>query len=191
MALMTELEAVNIVLASIGEAPVNTLTGTLPVDVSTAAATLNEVRRKVDEEGWDFNTDYDVQTTLDGSNNVTLASTVLKCEPTYGGLDLVQRGTRLYDRKNQTYVFTQAPKLNLTHHLTWDEHPEAARAYIAARAARVFQGRWVGSPELENTAGREELQALSAFKASDSQTANHNIFDSYDMARLHRYRRRF
>ena len=32
VAASTELEAINIMLASIGEAPINTLTGTLPVD---------------------------------------------------------------------------------------------------------------------------------------------------------------
>jgi hypothetical protein len=190
--LMTELEAVNIILGSIGEAPINTLSGTLPVDVNTAVDVLKEVRRKVCEQGWNFNTEYEIQTTLNGSGEVILASNVLKCEPTYPSWDLqlTQRGTRLYDLKNHTYVFTQAPKLNIIYFLTWDELPQAAREYIAHRAARTFQGRYMGSPELENTVSREEMLANAALKAWDDQTSNHNIFNSYDMARLHLYRRR-
>ena len=47
MTATTELEAVNIMLAAIGESPVNTLTGTLPVDVKLAQTTLEEVNKEV------------------------------------------------------------------------------------------------------------------------------------------------
>ena len=43
----TELEAINIMLAAIGEAPVNKLTGTLPVDVKIAQNLLNEQSKSV------------------------------------------------------------------------------------------------------------------------------------------------
>ena len=40
VAATTELEAINIMLAAIGEAPVNSLTGQVPVDVRIAQSTL-------------------------------------------------------------------------------------------------------------------------------------------------------
>ena len=43
VAASTELECVNIMLAAIGEAPINKLTGLLPVDARTAQSTLLEV----------------------------------------------------------------------------------------------------------------------------------------------------
>ena len=42
VAATTELEAINIMLAAIAEAPINSLTGTLPVDAVTARSTLAE-----------------------------------------------------------------------------------------------------------------------------------------------------
>ena len=51
----TELEAVNSMLATIGEAPVNSITGTLPLDASLAKNTLNEINREVQSAGWHFN----------------------------------------------------------------------------------------------------------------------------------------
>ena len=39
----TELECINIMLAAIGEAPINSLIGTLPVDARIAQSTLTEV----------------------------------------------------------------------------------------------------------------------------------------------------
>ncbi len=190
--LTTELEAVNVILGTIGEAPVNSLNGTLPVDVSTAVSILKEVRRKVLEKGWHFNTDEDVQSTLDGDGKVIIAQNVLRAEATIPSwsADYVLRGTQLYDRRNKTYVFTQAPKLNLVYLLDWNELPEQARQYIMHRAARIFQNRTVGSPELESSATRDEMQAKVDLENFESDAANHNIFNSYDMARLHLYRRR-
>ena len=45
VAATTELECINIMLAAIGEAPINTLTGTLPVDAVTAQKTLAEINK--------------------------------------------------------------------------------------------------------------------------------------------------
>ena len=56
----TELESINIMLAAIGEAPVNSLTGTVPVDVRLAQSTLTEVNKEIQSEGWSFNTEIDV-----------------------------------------------------------------------------------------------------------------------------------
>ena len=55
----TELEAVNTMLAVLGEAPVNSITGTLPLDASLAKTTLSEINREVQSAGWHFNTFYD------------------------------------------------------------------------------------------------------------------------------------
>ena len=51
VAATTETEAVNIMMAAIGESPVNTLTGTLPADVVMARSTLTEVNKEVQSEG--------------------------------------------------------------------------------------------------------------------------------------------
>ena len=61
---MTELEAVNILLTTIGEAPVNTLTGNQVTDVSIANQVLNEVSREVQSQGWHFNTEQRVYTQI-------------------------------------------------------------------------------------------------------------------------------
>ena len=49
-----ELQAVNQILASVGQAPVTTLEQTNP-DVSIALDTLRQVSREVQAEGWSFN----------------------------------------------------------------------------------------------------------------------------------------
>ena len=56
----TELEAVNTMLSMIGEAPVNSLTGTLPLDATIAKNTLTEISREVQAAGWHYNTEFKV-----------------------------------------------------------------------------------------------------------------------------------
>ena len=47
----TELQAVNIMLSTIGEAPVNSITGTTTVDVSTAKNILDETSMSIQSLG--------------------------------------------------------------------------------------------------------------------------------------------
>ena len=72
VAATTELACINIMLAAIGEAPINSLVGLLPVDAVTAQSTLTEVNKSVQSEGWSFNTETDVTFTRDGSNQINL-----------------------------------------------------------------------------------------------------------------------
>ena len=66
VAATTELECINIMLAAMGESPINSLTGTLPVDARIAQSTLTEVNKSVQSEGWSFNTEIDVTLTRNG-----------------------------------------------------------------------------------------------------------------------------
>ena len=109
----SQLSAVNIILSTIGEAPVNTLVGTLPLSASIAFAALNEQANAVQLDGYWYNTDTNVTLPLDGSGNVWLAPNVAKIEVNrlrYAGKEIVMRPqlngqNQLYDRRNQTYNF--------------------------------------------------------------------------------------
>ena len=189
-ALMSDFDAVNLMLSAIGEAPVNTLSGTLPADVSLAVSILTRTRRQVLMEGWKFNTEYDVTTSLDSSNNVVISPTTLKAELTFpdGSIDPVQRGVKLYDRKNKTYVFSVAPKMNFVYLLAWADLTEQARAYIALRSARVFQAQTVGATELDGYTARDEAIARATLAESDEDASNYNIL-TRGAGRFYQYRR--
>ena len=96
IAATTELESVNIMLAAIGESPINSLTGTLPVDARLAQATLTETNKDVQSEGWSFNTEIDVTLTRDAvSKQIALSTDVLRVDPNihqHPTIDAIQRG---------------------------------------------------------------------------------------------------
>lgn len=183
----TKLEAVNVLLSCIGEAPVNSLTSGL-VDAETAETILNSVSREVQSQGWGFNTDYEREFTLDANNQIQIASDVLRidmAERRTSELDVVARGSKLYNRATNSFYFDpsiSSVKMNAVVLLTFEDLPEAARRYITIRSARIFQDRVVGSETLHAFHQRDELVALVELKDADSEVNDHNIFDNYSVA---------
>ena len=110
--LTTQLEACNVMLGYIGEAPVNSISNTseLPVSAANAVTILEETSREVQSEGWHFNTETEISLIGSaGDGKITLDEDVLQVD--HDGtedVDLVQRGRSLFDRKNNTYIFTSS-----------------------------------------------------------------------------------
>ena len=188
LATTTKLEAVNVMLGVIGESPVNALGGTSrPVSVVTAENTLNEINRQVQSLGWHFNTEHEYELLKDTSGNITLAANVLKVDAAankHTDLDLVQRGSVLYDRKNHTAVFTEDLEVTITFLLEFTEMPEQFRNYVTIKAARTFANRFLGSREIEGFALRDEIDAKATAIDADSESGDLTIFDNYDVFRV-------
>jgi len=179
--LTSQLESVNVMLGHIGESPINTLTGSLPISATTALAALNEVSKEVQSEGWHFNSEKNV-TLAPVSGRITVPSDAVQVDTDDKSLDIIQRGSVLFDRANNTTTFTKSIKVNLLRLLDWDSLPEEARRYITLRASRIFQGRTVGSRELEALIARDEYQARARLEESDYGSSDRTIFDNYDVA---------
>ena len=183
-ALTSKLEAVNSMLGHIGESPVNSIsdTNSLPISAVTATTVLDEVSREVQAEGWHFNTEESVliSPALDGT--ITLDDDIIEIDPHDNTLDIVQRGASLYNRTDNTSVFTADVAIDLVRWLDWDSLPEVARRYIILRASRVFQGRMVGSEELTSIIARDEYMARASLMETDSRTSDRTVFDNFDAA---------
>ena len=178
VAATTELECINIMLAAIGEAPVNSLTGTVPVDVRIAQSTLIEVNKQVQSEGWSFNTEIDVTLTRDGSNNIPLGTDVLRVDAQthdHPSIDPIQRGLKLYDRKNNTFVFDEDIRCTVVYFRSFDELPEQARSYMTIKAARIFVDRFVSDQSLRTYTQEDEIRARSVLMETDLSNADHNM----------------
>tara|TARA_A100001388_G_scaffold40948_1_gene26250 strand:- start:32156 stop:32770 length:615 start_codon:yes stop_codon:yes gene_type:complete len=174
----TELEAINIMLAAIGEAPVNKLTGTLPVDVKIAQNLLNEQSKSVQGEGWSFNTEYNVVLTRSANNKINLPANVLKVDVNihdHPQVDAVQRGLKLYDRFKHTDIFDEDLKCEVLYFLKFEELPEPARRYINIKAARVFVDRAVTDESLRTYTQQDETRARAILLDSDNENNDTNM----------------
>jgi len=182
---LTELEAVNIMLSAIGETPVNSLTSGL-VEAELAETILGQVSRTVQTMGWSFNKDTGVILSADTNGEINLPNNVLSADSLYesNGTNLVQRGTKMWDRKNMTFTLNKSVKADLVYELIFTDVPPLARAYITVRAARIFQDRVVGADSLHGFQKRDEDEALIALKQTESETQDHNLFNNYDVFRV-------
>ena len=185
MALTTELESVNQMLGHVGEAPVNSLadTAALPISASTALTALREVAKEVQTEEWHFNTITGYEPVKEDTGKLRLPDNVLFVDAVDTSLDVVQRGLYLYNRKTHTTIFNETFKVDLTVQIEWDELPEVARRYITLRASRIYQGRVVGSAELQSLIALDEMQSRARLLELDAQSSDRTIFNSEDVAR--------
>ena len=181
----TELEAVNTMLAIIGEAPVNSITGALPLDASLAKTTLAEITREVQSAGFHFNTFYDYTLSLDVDSKIPLADNIMRVDldtnkyspSTY---NVVKQGSFLYNKKDNTFTFDKALDAIVIIYLNFTDLPESARRYITIRAGRIFQDRVVGGADAHGFSIRDEAGALAVLRQEEGITGDHSIFDNND-----------
>ena len=192
----TELEAVNVILSTIGEAPLNSLSGSLPVDGTVAKNVLSEISREVQSSGWHFNTHYKSTLTRDTNNNIPVATNVVRVEldpnlESKGDYDLVQRDGKLFNLAKNTDIFDRNfEDVTQVLLLPVNEIPEQAKRYITIRSARVFHDRTLGANTLHKFSQEDEKQALSILRNAEARTGDYTIFDTpeqiYTIARNNR-----
>lgn len=173
----TELEAVNTIISSIGESPINSLDEQPTHDVVLAINTLKEVSTEVQSEGWNWNTDDDYPLVPNLDNEIVLPTNVIRVHlrDSFNPLDVVLRGQRLYDRANHTYKFTEPLFATITFLLPFEELPETARRYIVIRTARLFQDRAVGAVSLHEFLLQDEARARATLMAEERMQDRPNI----------------
>jgi hypothetical protein len=142
----TELQAVNEILASVGQAPVTTLDQTNP-DVAIAYGTLLQVSREVQSEGWTFNTEYDYPIQPDVNDEILIPNNMLSIDFTreYGDTDVIRRNGKLYDKIAHSYEFTEEEyTVDVIWYFDWADLPPVIKDYIVARSASIVSNRIVG-----------------------------------------------
>lgn len=180
----TELEAVNEILAAIGEAPVGTLQGALPIDASTALKRLRSRSRGLQASGWSFNTDYAYTLPKNAQGKVPLPVNALMVDPV-DDLDIVPRGQFLYDRVNHTFVLNKDVTVDIVRFLPWEDLPEYARQFLFISTSRTFADRMLGDEALHQYTADDEKLAWANFLDAEARNADLNILrDSWSAARV-------
>jgi len=173
----TELEAVNVCLANIGESPVSAITGNITVDAALARDLLRQVTREVQTHGFYWNTELNYKLIPNTADNLALPANVLSVDTTGDdkNKDLVARGRILYDRVKHTYTFSEPVYVDIVVALGFEELPEIARRYIAVRAARIYQERVMGNGSISNFNTSDEDMARAALLAENMEIEDNNM----------------
>lgn len=186
----TKLQAVNTMLATIGEAPISTLVSPGLLDAVNAIALLDEINREVQTLGWQFNTEDNYELALDSDSKIPIPSNTLRVD-TWGPdevTDVTSRGGFLYNKTTHSFIFTKSVKVEIIVYLDFEDIPESARRYITIRAAKKFQDRWLGDNDTHAYSAQDELDALSILKESEGDTGDYSMLSYQAGSYTSRYR---
>lgn len=176
---LTELEAVNELLKIIGESPVNALEDTEVADASLALSTLRTTSVEVQTPGWWFNSEDNVTVEPDTDKFIRIPAEVLSVDTSgsSSGTNAVHRGTRLYDRSTRSYEFDASVTVDWIVALAFEELPSSARNYVAIKAARRFQARFLGDRDLHQFTEADEYTARVALMDEHLQSSDANMLN--------------
>ena len=177
---LTTLDAVNLMLADLGDRPVNNLLDTNRLDVNLAVQALESTTRAILAFGWWFN-EENATITPDSNGNYNLpddwsAIKYVSGGPGNGTIDfprLIARGRRLYDVANGTDVFIGEPAVTVSFArlLTFDELPMTAREYIYATASIRNQTRALGSASVDPDLRQQAGAALASLRNEEVENS--------------------
>jgi hypothetical protein len=175
-----ELDAVNQILGSVGQAPVTVLEETNP-EVALAYTTLIEVSKEVQAEGWVFNREFNYPLKPDSSGQIKIPSNALQVDLShqYGQTqyDSIWRDGKLYDKIRHSYDWEDKEYYaDILWYFNFEDLPQVFRAYITARAATICSQRLVGDGNLFQALGIREQQARAFCIEYECNQGDYSMF---------------
>ena len=193
-AVSTELDAVNQILSSVGQAPVTTLDLQNP-EVAIVLNTLREVNKQVQSEGWTFNTEHHYELVADSNTyEIVYPQNALSIDTTkstnFDDYDPIRRDGKLYDRHDHTFLWKDGTDpLTLTVDVVWyfdfPDIPPAVQQFITARAAKLCASRMLGDVNLYSLLEESELVARAAAIQYETQQGDYSFFGWRDEEDYH------
>jgi len=148
----TELSAVNSILGSIGQSPITTLDFNNP-ETTFVHNLLIEANKDVQNEGWHFNTEYNVEFSPDAvTKYISFPANILRYD-VHGdsvnrNVDLVRRNGRLYDLVDHTDQFEETINLDIVTLYSFEDVPPVFQRYIICKASTIAAAQLVSNKEL-------------------------------------------
>jgi hypothetical protein len=174
---LTELEAVNVMLATTADSPISTLEDNQIIDASLARNTLRAVLVEVQSQGLSFNTESNYVIAPDQNGFILLPKNTLKVDTdgADASTDAVQRGTRLYNKDDHTYIWTKPVSVEITFGLLFEELPPVVANYCVIKAARKYQDQYFGDDHVHSYTSQDELVAQAAVMNAEIETTDPNM----------------
>lgn len=158
----TSLQAVNEILGSMGEAPINTIEEIDNVDAQNALNMLTNVTEQIEMKGWTFNQVDEYTLTPDKFKKVIPWDSTLLVAQTSDGNYIRNQGGLVFDVSNNTSVFEAPLTISATFYVPFEEMPSVFRQWATVRTARLFVSRFMGDPDLMQELTREEQECYRA-----------------------------
>lgn len=188
------LDVVNECLATLGEVPLNTLDEPHEYKAS-AQRFLARANRRIQAPGYWFNLERGTFTPAPETGHITLPGDAISWRSGSRERDTmmlrpaqpwaVQRGTRLYDTRNRTYVFDEDAIGELIREIPFEELPPIVNDLVAAEAVLRFQSSFDADNSKRQELAQAWALAFTAVKAENIRQASVNLISSnYRLQRI-------
>lgn len=183
---MNKLDVINAMLASMGQAPINSLTEENSFR-DTGLKRLDLCQRRILSRGFWFNEETRTLTP-DAYGIITVPNDMLELRNPRGASVLYnKRGDKVYNRSQGTYLFDGPIKVNLLVNLDFDDLPILAAEYIGAVAVHEFQTDFDADPQKMRELEKRKTAAWAAFNAEDIRQRAVVLAQNPAMNRLRMY----
>lgn len=183
----TTLQVVNECLATMGEAPLNTLAEPHEFKAS-AQRILSKADKHIQSRGWWYNSEEQMLSPDPINSHITLPGDCLRVESGVRSLSnlvrgaqlgyLVQRGSRLYNTLTGSYEITETVAVHMVRQVPFTELPVIIADYVAAEAVLKFQSNYDGDSKRTAELTQAYLVARAEAMAEDIRQRRVNFRDN-------------
>lgn len=195
----TKLEAVNLVLRRLGKHPTVALDTGGPSTQAHIERALDDALDTIQQEGWWWNTKYDVEATADDTGKVLITELEDDGDDGYldiyhvdamksEGLNVTRRGDYLWDIEENAYL-TETTKITYTYQRPWAQVPHAFQKWAIALAAFNFNRYFLGKSSNDGGIVAELGDARRQAMREEIQDSNVNVLNTREMQQIRGRRR--
>lgn len=182
-----ELSAVNHIIGTIGEAPIDTIDNMTDVDAINAYSILQHISRQEQARGWTFNKISHFVLNPDTNNNrIPWHSDYLFLKDN-AGHKLIKHGDFVKDLTTNSLIFKEALDVEAVVFVPFEYLPEAMKNYILTKACFVFQSRYFGDDALTKIT---QAQIQEAWQYLQEYEIDNNSFSMLDNTYVQKLRLR-
>jgi hypothetical protein len=183
---LTKLRAVNQMLGSVGESPVNSLDTGGSSDAARAEAILDEVNEQIQEQGWHCNTEREVSLAVDTDGYIPLAANALRVDATGSSatLDVARRGAYLYNITDDTFVWTAAVTVDIVRLLAFEDLTPALKRFVASEASLRFEKEVQGKVQQQAVLRDEWQKYRTTALREDARNSNSTMLSNPTARRI-------
>lgn len=175
---LTELDAVNRIIGTIGESPIDTLEDMTDVDSINAYRILQDINRQEQARGWSFNRIPHFTLTPDKyTKKIPWNNNFLFLKANHWVHKLIRHGEFVKDLRRNSDIFEHPVDVEIVLYVPFEELPEQMRNYIVAKACYVFQNSYFGDDSLTRTTQMQMQEAWQHLQEFEIDNNNYSMFD--------------
>ena len=175
---LSELDAVNNIIGTIGESPIDTLDEMTDVDSQNALRILRDISRQEQARGWSFNRiPFFTLTPTQDTKKIPWNDTFLFLKALNPCRKLVRQGEYIKDLYRDSTTFEHPIAVELVLHIPFDQLPDQMRSYIVAKACFVFQNSYFGDDSLTKVTQMQVQEAWQYLQEYEIDNNNYSMLD--------------